>query len=921
MASVGPLYPSSGSNDASNSGTVSWSSIGNAYAVDGVYARAAGAGAVPEFSSVKIVKGGTITGTEQVSGTIYWNPGTQTFGSSTSLWGETWSYKDINDPNFGIALAAAFPGGGTTYSQYLKLGGFGFNLPRSVINGIYVEAIIYSESPGGGTEYAEIDAVRITVYYTVAPSIGGPNYPTAAADGGGGVAWTNPTNIEAPDGNVASASNFVISGSGAATNMLKATGFNFSIPSTAIIDGIELQVLRDGTLAVDNTIKLLKAGTATGSNKGSAGASVPTSMAWATYGSDTDLWGAAWTPSDINNTNFGVELAFNASHDPGDAHINVDAVNITISWHSGPADVPKRYIYKVYNRLGKYLGNLPLLKDDYAHSLDINTAGTTVQVAVAISPDVASLPTSNYIDESSDQYTTEDELVLITEGAVPLMSLGTGEQSLIQNGNKVRVWEYGYWNPNGKCMFLGEIDRWEASYGGGGNGSGGAATSETTGESIAVTLYSDGQDFNNAIVRGSPYTYTQDQSQGASNQFLQVWQESDRLDSYNNYGQTWKVGSGFTNLGAIDLAFYGEADVTLNVYTDATATTLLGSVTQHVAAPSEAVVQLSFANNIVTVPGDTYFFTVSVGVGQSIYIAYQNTAVYGNGTVYNSYFTGTSGGSWNSFTGDLYFATFSGTGSTTGTYTDEDPSTGILEAIMDDYIARGGIIGYNDDTIDATGLSVSYEFNTNTTYEGIQAMQTIAPSNFYFFVDLGTNLLYFKEVSSTPDIILTKGKHFDQITIIATIENMINQAFFTGGTPDGDTDSIYSFFSDAQSMGLFGPRMERLSDTGVLDDPTALVVAENDVAEKKDEAFQTTVTIVDKTMDITRFKPGQLIGFNGFGSFVDGLTATIVRIDYKPEEVTLTLGTLPMRLNPTFQEVTRSLIGLETLNNPATPSS
>ena len=97
-------------------------------------------------------------------------------------------------------------------------------------------------------------------------------------------------------------------------------------------------------------------------------------------------------------------------------------------------------------------------------------------------------------------------------------------------------------------------------------------------------------------------------------------------------------------------------------------------------------------------------------------------------------------------------------------------------------------------------------------------------------------------------------------------------------------------------------------------------MAEADVAENKDEQYQTTVTVVDQTMDTTTLKPGLVIGFNGFGTFIDNLQAQIVRVDYAPEEVTLTLGLLPKRLTPQFEKITRGLIGLQTVDNPTTPS-
>jgi hypothetical protein len=57
--------------------------------------------------SVRIVKTGFITGTEQATGTSY--PATDdymTYGGSTDLWGETWDYKFIDDNQFGVAIAA-----------------------------------------------------------------------------------------------------------------------------------------------------------------------------------------------------------------------------------------------------------------------------------------------------------------------------------------------------------------------------------------------------------------------------------------------------------------------------------------------------------------------------------------------------------------------------------------------------------------------------------------------------------------------------------------------------------------------------------------------------------------------------------------------------------------------------------------------
>lgn len=66
------------------------------------------AGAVD--SHVKIVKGGTIGTTNKASATTWTTSDViATYGGASDLWGESWSYSDINDSTFGMALAASHP--------------------------------------------------------------------------------------------------------------------------------------------------------------------------------------------------------------------------------------------------------------------------------------------------------------------------------------------------------------------------------------------------------------------------------------------------------------------------------------------------------------------------------------------------------------------------------------------------------------------------------------------------------------------------------------------------------------------------------------------------------------------------------------------------------------------------------------------
>jgi hypothetical protein len=121
------------------------------------------------------------------------------------------------------------------------------------------------------------------------------------------------------------------------TNDLQLAQFGFAIPSTATITGISVSITRqsaDGSntpTATDNDVTLLKNGVPTGNNE-ATGAPWPSTAAAVTYGSSSDLWGANWTPDDINNPGFGVQVSANANGGLSGTGISTFAVTITVSY-------------------------------------------------------------------------------------------------------------------------------------------------------------------------------------------------------------------------------------------------------------------------------------------------------------------------------------------------------------------------------------------------------------------------------------------------------------------------------------------------------------------------------------------------------------------------------------------------------------
>jgi hypothetical protein len=744
--------------------------------------------------------------------------------------------------------------------------------------------------------------------------ISGANYPLTAADGGGGgVAWTNVSNALLEDGSLSTSGLIGPGGGGGIPNQLKLTNFAFNLPSNAVIDGIKLETKVDG--GAGNTdigyINLVyNGGATTPANTPNIGQNWFGGLRYLTYGSSSSLWGRTWTAAEINHANFGAAIA--AQLNTGTGTVSVDTVRITVYWHYSvdvsAADVPKRYLYKMSDPDSNYLGVLPNVLSEFSFPQDINSAGSSINIEVGISPDTAALDTDYLVTESGDKIITESGEYLRLERKPDALAVGTNTDPfiLIRNGNKVAVYEYSYYYPNGKLMFTGQINRIEAAFGGDGD------------DKMKMTVISDGQDLDNLVARGAPFTYTADVSQTSQNTYVTVSQES-KGSSWNRYGQTWATGVGITNIGAITLLLQGAANVTVTVQ-DGLNGTVLGSVTQAVdTAGAITAIQFAMANLITSTAATSYFLAVSVDGGQSINVYCSSANPYANGQMYLSSYGGGGGGGYSVVSGyDLYFVTATGLATTTATYTSKDPSTEMLKPIIDDYRLRGGLINYASGTVDATALSITYTFNTNTILEALKAIASLAPNGFYWWVDLGTNTLYFKNASTTADITLVRGKHLKDINLVMSIENVKNQMLFSGGPTAGV--NLYKQYQDQTSISRYGIRLERKSDNRVTIANTADAIGSSFVSENKNETYETTVTVMDRTMDITTLTPGKIIGLRGFGTFMDSITMQIVRREYHPEYVVLTLGVLPVRMNDEVEQTTRGLIAEQTVANPTTPS-
>lgn len=275
------------------------------------------------------------------TGTIQRRPGVSPFSSAT-LSGPAdsfYSFHQINGSSNPITVIADTAANVYTLTStaatsiFTKGMGAGQAYFQGVGNTLYFGDGI-EEKAWQGTGQARNWGIAIGSVNNATPATGG----SFATDGSFGNAWSNPTNILVNDGNFAIVN---VPPAGGPMDSLSATGFGFTVPSTTTILGIQVDVKGQssitGLFTPALTIQLLKAGSLAGNTEGGH---LPSSNGFVTFGGTSDLWGTSWTPADINNANFGVQVpgsSFLIPFGGNGANFQIDYIQITIYGFGGPS--------------------------------------------------------------------------------------------------------------------------------------------------------------------------------------------------------------------------------------------------------------------------------------------------------------------------------------------------------------------------------------------------------------------------------------------------------------------------------------------------------------------------------------------------------------------------------------------------------
>lgn len=200
-------------------------------------------------------------------------------------------------------------------------------------------------------------------------------------------------------------------------------------------------------------------------------------------------------------------------------------------------------------------------------------------------------------------------------------------------------------------------------------------------------------------------------------------------------------------------------------------------------------------------------------------------------------------------------------------YSAQDPSA-IMKDIIDKFrSANSGTklnYGSGTTTISNTGKSVGTTFFTASYADALDLVRQLANYDWYYFFDTD-NLLYFRQIASTPTHYFTIGKDLESIRVNSSTLQMINGLIFWNGLQKEDPEYISKYYSDSTSQTAYGRKVFARQDgrfkarTGSADE-----LMNREINAYKNPLVSVTLRVIDNSAmygnygyNIESIKPGQ----------------------------------------------------------------
>jgi hypothetical protein len=270
-------------------------------------------------------------------------------------------------------------------------------------------------------------------------------------------------------------------------------------------------------------------------------------------------------------------------------------------------------------------------------------------------------------------------------------------------------------------------------------------------------------------------------------------------------------------------------------------------------------------------------------------------------------------------------------------YLAQDPSN-ILKDILDKFTASGGKLDYGAGTVDLTGTVTSYLFNTNFAQEALEKVIDLCPMDWFFRIG-SDDKVYLKAKSAGTDHKFHIGRSVSYYRQEKRLENIVNFIYFKG-------KGFYKKYSNSGSVAAYGRYSQKIVDEKVVDVATADIMANAILNKMASPEIRITARIIDNNnndgfgYDIESLKVGDTCKiFNATSKAenlwdsimwdVDawdydvtntaGLVLQIQKITYHPDYAELEISNRQPDMSKRIEEINKSLIDSQTIDNPVIP--
>ena len=602
-------------------------------------------------------------------------------------------------------------------------------------------------------------------------------------------------------------------------------------------------------------------------------------------------------------------------------------------------EIPKRFRHRV-EKNGQFMGEWLDDVNDPSFKEDLNNPTADMMITLGRNELTRFPVVEELLDEDDEVLTAEDDDPLLLDlAAATGMGEGTDmdlnydyrltayygryEEELLENGealltedDEIMLLETGA--PGGRDIFTGYLSYHESDWG------------DT--DDLKVHILSHSHELNHIKLETDDTTYVNNFTVGQS--YLGVGS----IEGKGDPGLTTELWQGFNmaaqkKISRISFAAYIQREQTITVQIRsgnvAGSGTVLatGSLTitpnmvddfeeQEISIPLGAAATLAAGNYIMRITSDGWARTNNFNNYPVFFLT--NNGVYSGGNLtkraMNS--AGTSSALTSLSPSDLRFKVWEPGGSTSVPMLSMDPTT-MFRKVLDFAASRGARVRYRPEDMPPTGTVVSYTFNNMTVRKALDKILELMPADWYYRYNFGDNTMMIGPRPTEVDYTATLGKDIVKLKLRRSLEDLVNDVFYTGG---GDP-ALFVRVTDPTSIEQWRRGLADLSDNRVEVESTARLLAQVAIDAKKNPLWSGSLTLGNDTdLYLEDIRPGMLIGFSGLGAHHDGVKVQLMSRSYNVDTIDGALNTLPPKVLKRIEDIKRNLDAIEQAKATSSPS-